>query len=419
MLRQDQKQFEEDQGQDLPVLPVDVLTKTLQQVPLRERLSSCSLVCSSWAAAAAATSVHLEVELSSCIRWGHVLGWLRAHAGQATSINLTHQGHTKQRIELLCSKLLQLEQLSINNMAVHVCEESGDSCDNAADGAVLQLPVLLMEQAVVSPLAHDDVLNSSSTESMSAQPVASTHSPAGDSQSGLGPPIAGCSSVAAAARAPFLPKLRELKLFDCRIAVDHLQQLSKLSALTCLEVYSCSFAEHTHTSALAQEQLATEAMTAALAGLTALQELTLALLDECSMLALASVRHMQRLQRLQLILPDDGDDPDMFPAALPPSLIGLTLLNTGFVPSPAVSAQLSRLTALRELQLDEADFNPCALAQWTQLQRLELNSVYFTAPVVSCAVLNRAGLNCQCQQCCRQPRSTVQTAANVSSSIYI
>jgi hypothetical protein len=37
--------------------------------------------------------------------------------------------------------------------------------------------------------------------------------------------------------------------------------------------------------------------------------------------------------------------------------------------------------------LDELDFDPCALAHWTQLQRLELNSVYFTTPVVSQDVL--------------------------------
>jgi hypothetical protein len=388
-----QQQPAEDQLQDLPVLPVEVLTNILQQVPLRERLSSCSLVCSSWDEAATATSAHLEVELSSCIRWGHVQDWLQGHAGQVTSINLGHQGHTKQRLMLPCSKLQQLKQLTINNMTIHVYGEAAGQRDSSADSAgpdpEVQLLSELMKQASVSIQDPDNVMDSSSTGSRladSGRP--DTDSPAGDLQSGHQLRTIGSNVVAAAARVPFLPQLHQLKLFSCSIPLSHLQQLSQLSCLICLDVYNCSVSLSTDsTHVQSSEGLATGAMSAALAGLTALQDLNVGLVNQCSLLALAPVRHMQRLQKLQVNLAHDDEDTDTFPAALPPSLIGLTLLNLSFVPSPAVSAQLSRLTALRELQLEELDFDPCVLAQWTQLQRLELNSMYFTPPVVSCAAL--------------------------------
>jgi hypothetical protein len=90
MLQQEQ-QHGESHRLDVQLLPVGVLASILQPLPLRERLTSCSLVCRSWAAAVAATSAHVEVESSSSIRWGHVQDWLQGHAGQATSIKLYHQ----------------------------------------------------------------------------------------------------------------------------------------------------------------------------------------------------------------------------------------------------------------------------------------------------------------------------------------
>jgi hypothetical protein len=96
---------------------------------------------------------------------------------------------------------------------------------------------------------------------------------------------------------------------------------------------------------------------------------------------------MQRLQQLEVYNPNGlnafKQHGDEFLAALPPSLTALTLYSVDLTPSPAVSAQLSRLTALRALQLEQLGLEPQVLTCWTRLEHLELSAVYSKPATVS------------------------------------
>ena len=58
----------------------------------------------------------------------------------------------------------------------------------------------------------------------------------------------------------------------------------------------------------------------------------------------------------------------------------MELKDMGVIPGPAAAKQLSRLTSLRHLKLDELDLDPSVLNHWKDLQSLVLDAVYLVAP---------------------------------------
>jgi hypothetical protein len=87
------QQTPQDQGQtqhQLFDLPEAVLTAILQHVPLRPRLSACTLVSKSWAAAAASTEAEVSEYPADPEECRQMQDWLEARGGQVSSLELDY-----------------------------------------------------------------------------------------------------------------------------------------------------------------------------------------------------------------------------------------------------------------------------------------------------------------------------------------
>jgi hypothetical protein len=73
----------------LPGLPDAVIVSILQQVPLRDGLACCALVCKIWASAAASTAMDLAANVTGLEECRQMQHWLEQSAGLVTSIRLT------------------------------------------------------------------------------------------------------------------------------------------------------------------------------------------------------------------------------------------------------------------------------------------------------------------------------------------
>lgn len=186
----------------LPELPEAVVISILQQIPLRDRLACCALVCKSWASAAACTAMDLRADVTGPEGCRQMQNWLEQSAGQVNSINLTYctrpdeiLSPVQSRLLLPCSKLTGLETLRL-----------------------YYLPVAFhMQQGSISTRSR---------------PKASTaRGLAGSSRSSMA-----AAPAPAAARGSFLPALPELSLNNCLITLDSFLQLSQLSHLTSLHL---------------------------------------------------------------------------------------------------------------------------------------------------------------------------------------
>jgi hypothetical protein len=352
----------------LPQLPEAVIASILQQVlPLRARLQ-CALVCKAWAAAIVATTADLDAELSSCIRWEHVQDWLEQHAGQVSTISFSHHGHSKQPLQLPGARLSKLQKLHVDSMTMCL-QDTGPQ--HTSPSTALNLQDSILSEA----FSRSCVLVSTRD---SAAGSASQHVPAG---AALGAAAAPAGPVLA-----LLPKLQRLELFSCAASLQDILLLSQATGLTSLNLYNTTVtADSTSTSPAIEEQL-TVAMSAVLQGLTGLSELGISLMG-FSQHALCPISRMQGLQSLQLYISTDDEHTDSFLAALPASLTALQLKDMSVTPSPAVAQQLSSLSNLQSLRLEELDLDPSVLGSCTGLQCLVLDAVYLLPPAPQVGVL--------------------------------
>jgi len=92
-------------------LPVSLLTFAFEKLDVRERLNCVALVCTTWAAAAAAAI--RSIELSSCTNTDSLQQWLRSRGSHVIKVKL--QGSDGVITSLPCPKL---EWLVLDNISV-------------------------------------------------------------------------------------------------------------------------------------------------------------------------------------------------------------------------------------------------------------------------------------------------------------
>jgi hypothetical protein len=200
------------------------------------------------------------------------------------------------------------------------------------------------------------------------------------------PTSAAAAAPAGAAASPslLLPQLQHLELFSCSIALEHLLQLSRLTALTALNCYNSTITQDISSLAPAAEDALTATMAAVLQGQHNLSDLRMGLMGSLTLPALQPISSMQRLQRLQLYVSADAEHSDGFLSSLPASLTALEVKDMALVPrQAAVAAQLTRLTGLQELKCEELDLASELLLCWTALTSLVLDAVYLVPLRVS------------------------------------
>jgi hypothetical protein len=170
-------------------LPTALLTRVLQALPQRERLASCATVCSSWAAAAAAATVEVDLKVVRKTDLPAFQPWLNKHAGQLVSLKGTGSWSI-DRHGTLCLPTGQLQQLSRLDLS----------------GLELQL----------------ETLNAGSSS--------------------------GSSSTSSCTAAPMLPRLQQIRLQHCGLRCGTLEQLAQLAGVTRLKlkVLTCSLKHIRH-----------------------------------------------------------------------------------------------------------------------------------------------------------------------------
>jgi hypothetical protein len=179
-------------------LPAGLLTHILQAVPQQERLIYCTGVSTSWAAAAAETTVEVDLAAVPQPRLEAFQPWLHKHATQLQSLRLVPLGYDSPGFETVCfhlpwGGLQQLTRLDV-------------------DGLDLGNP----------PVGSSNSTASSSSSSSTTTTSAFT---------------APGSSTALAA--PRLPSVREVLLHSCKLDSSTLQQLAQLPGVTRLTVDAC------------------------------------------------------------------------------------------------------------------------------------------------------------------------------------
>jgi hypothetical protein len=127
-------------------LPEEVWTQILQHVDYKQRLSACALVCQKLAkaAAAATTSVTLQLYSDSSQRHNSFLSYTRSYGSSLTRLHLSSSPDHAPIRQLPCPHLLELE---LNFCSVQLCAGSEGlgllhSCP-ALTRLVLRAPTLL------------------------------------------------------------------------------------------------------------------------------------------------------------------------------------------------------------------------------------------------------------------------------------
>jgi hypothetical protein len=138
-------------------LPFPVMVQILACVPPAHRLSSCAVVCQSWAAAAAAATIDPAISQASFDADAVLaLGtWLARHATDVVSIRVPDVPfdscwvlHNLQPLALPCAQLERLEVLQLQGCKVQLNPSSNGSSSSLqqdaarADAAPLLLPAL-------------------------------------------------------------------------------------------------------------------------------------------------------------------------------------------------------------------------------------------------------------------------------------
>jgi hypothetical protein len=302
----------------VPELPDAVLGTIFQHIPLKQRLSCCALVCRAWAAAVSATAAHLDASVSYSNAQA-LQSWIDCQGGQLASINLHNFNYNAITLELHCSKLTQLQQL-----------------------VVLSLIKLQLH---------------------TGQPARSTRS---SRRSGTS------SSVV------LLPQLRDLQFRGCSFPLQHLKQLSKLTALTSLHLESTEVFQTPYSQRIASDDAVQSALSPVLSQMRDLRKLTLAMSNYITWRPIQhpALQHLSKMQSLEsLQITERCPELETFLPHLPPSLTALVLSDT------VVAGDLqpaTRLTGLRLFELVDANMEPRVLLSWPSLQHLHLSNILLT-----------------------------------------
>jgi hypothetical protein len=128
------------------VLPEALTAQILQHVPQQQRLQQCALVCKAWASAAAVATVHVEQKYKPAQTIPAIGSWLRQHAAQLESLQLSYRGRQRQP-QLPWAKLAKLQRLQLWGFALSLPGErdssgSGSSGEDTRSPAPLLLPSL-------------------------------------------------------------------------------------------------------------------------------------------------------------------------------------------------------------------------------------------------------------------------------------
>lgn len=335
----------------LPALPEAVLTAILQHVPLRDRLSACTLVCKSWAVAAASTTADMSKTIRGSGMCKQMQDWLEVWGEQVSSIDLHYCPEDNEepnpfqsRLLLPCSKLTRLTRL-----------------------ALITLPIAFHMQQHSSGVSTRSRQRASTAQLLAAE-ASSSNGTRGSAASQRNRPAAG---VAAMRTPSFLPALRELLLSDCIVRHDSFLQLSQLTGLTSLHLHSVVLC--TASWAAVSEQQESKAFSAVLQQLKGLETLFLGrgvvLKDADSAAALSALSTMQRLQHLELSTAACRTAAHL--AHIPTSLMRLQL--AGCEEDRDIggclwltTAALPQLPLLRAAQLTWVELDPGVLAQWSR-----------------------------------------------------
>jgi hypothetical protein len=136
-------------------LPQTLLIRILQLLPQRERLTSCALVCKSWAEAAAAATV--EVDVPAVARAEHTheriaafQPWLEQHAGQLVSLRVpqpvdswTWTNSVKRPfLHLPSCQLQQLSRLELERLEVCLKPTASSSSTSSGGSYTATVPML-------------------------------------------------------------------------------------------------------------------------------------------------------------------------------------------------------------------------------------------------------------------------------------
>lgn len=372
-------------GQELPAA---VLVEVLQHVPLSERLSSCALVCRAWAAASAAATVELEIDLAPA-QFPSFQSFVRQHSMQLlalkvslpderpwgkdpfnrTDCRLGPKPHSRL-LQLPCEQLQQLEDLALCRVFPELPPMQGQQQQQAAaalDSSPFQhlkdLMLRRLFQTSQPPMAgpqqgqqgqqwrqeQQQVLDPDShplqQQDADMQHISTGKSGGSSSSSSL--PAADSSTL-------FLPHLTQLTLQYCHLSSSiHLLQLSKLQSLEEFTMLSL-------TVDVGDRDACRDCITNALS---------------------AAFQSMPKLLRCMVL--DTLVYPSVF-TALPSCLQELHIRincdsswgfdgkTSGFVCLPLEATQL---TSLEYLNLDGVDFNPSVLLYMPQLVDIDLTDV--------------------------------------------
>lgn len=203
-------------------LPTALLARVLERVPTQHRLSQCALVCQHFAAAAAIATSSISICSRRCCYYSTcterdcipssklplLQAWVEQHAGQLTSISYCG----KHQLQLPCAGLLQLVSLELEGQML-LQEDSASTSTHAAGGTSTGAAGMLL-------------------------------------RSGKKKSVGQCSSTP---MQQLLPKLQRLELSRCELSsVQPLEQLSRLTSLTSLNLGSLTLAIPTGQSVNAQ-----------------------------------------------------------------------------------------------------------------------------------------------------------------------
>ena len=254
-------------------LPEAVVACILQHVPLQERLTSCALVCRTWATAAALVPADVDVRLKDCEHRRQLQLWLGKHAGVVVA--LTAVGKSGKR-------------RCFNRGRTNAVKDYTESIQPFF--LPLQLPTLQLTQLCSVDLSHLNL-------KLSAQGFSTACS----STRKYGIPTCAAPTSSSGKAALVLPQLHELLLEKCHVTLQLACQLLSATTLTALywqdvKLYSDNLARQLKAGA------PYASLWQHLQLLPNLKELQL--LDKHTTAAdIAGISKMQKLQHLHLDLP--------------------------------------------------------------------------------------------------------------------
>jgi len=102
----------------------------LQRIPLKQRMSSCALVCTAWASAAAAATTTVTLSKHSCTpeKVAALHSWVCQHAQQLASVQVAqHMPDRRHPFPLRCAQLKKLHTLQLHMCNVALLSTSSGS----------------------------------------------------------------------------------------------------------------------------------------------------------------------------------------------------------------------------------------------------------------------------------------------------